>query len=56
VLDDRVPLHFANKLFPVGPRDFDKIKGALQLVYGKGLRNKAAGIAELARALVGKRS
>jgi acyl-CoA reductase-like NAD-dependent aldehyde dehydrogenase len=56
VLDDRVPLHFANKLFPVGPRDFDRIKGALQLVYGRGIRNKAAGIAELARALVGKRS
>ncbi len=56
VLDDRMPLHFANKLFPVGPDDFAKIKGALHLVYGKGVRARAAGIAQLARSLMGKRS
>ena len=55
VLDDRLPLHFANKLFPVGPRDFAKIKGALQIVYGRGLRQRAAGLVEVARALVGKK-
>jgi acyl-CoA reductase-like NAD-dependent aldehyde dehydrogenase len=29
VLDDRFGLHFANKLFPVGTRDFDRIRGAV---------------------------
>jgi hypothetical protein len=56
VLDDRLPLHFANKLFPVRPNDFAKIKGALQLVYGKGLRQRAAGLALVAKALVGNKS
>jgi len=56
VLDDRLPLHFPNKLFPVKPESFETIKGALQMVYGKGVRKKAAGIAALARALMGKSS
>jgi acyl-CoA reductase-like NAD-dependent aldehyde dehydrogenase len=60
VLDDRMPLRllgasWANKLFPIGPNDFAKIKAALHLVYGRGVRDRAAGIAQLAKALVGKK-
>lgn len=55
VLDDRLPLHFANKLFPVGPQDFDRIKGAVRLVYGRGLRRKLDGVKDLLRTLAGRR-
>ena len=54
VLDDRLPFGFANKLFPVGPRDFDRIKGAVRLVYGQGLRGKLEGVTDLVRGLVGR--
>lgn len=47
VLDDRLPLHFASKLFPVGAKDFDRIKGAVQLVYGGGLRRKIRGVRDI---------
>jgi hypothetical protein len=42
VLDDRFGLHFANKLFPVGARDYDRIQGAVRLVYGNGRRRLRA--------------
>jgi acyl-CoA reductase-like NAD-dependent aldehyde dehydrogenase len=49
VLDDRFGLHFANKLFPVGERDFDRIEGAVRLVYGQGLRARLAGLRKILR-------
>ncbi|MCA9710683.1 MAG: aldehyde dehydrogenase family protein, partial [Myxococcales bacterium] len=55
VLDDRLPLHFANKLFPVADADFDRIKGAVRLVYGHGLRGRLSGVGDLVRALRGRR-
>jgi hypothetical protein len=51
VLDDRLPLHFPNKLFPVGGKDFDRIKGAVRLVYGRGLERKLAGVKDLVRSI-----
>lgn len=54
VLDDRLPFHFANKLFPVGPGDFGTIRGAVKLVYGKGLRGKLEGAKDLVNALRGR--
>jgi acyl-CoA reductase-like NAD-dependent aldehyde dehydrogenase len=51
VLDDRLPVHFANKLFPVGEKDFDRIKGAVQLVYAPGLRRKLRGLRQLLETL-----
>jgi acyl-CoA reductase-like NAD-dependent aldehyde dehydrogenase len=51
VLDDRLPIGFANKLFPVGAGDFDRIKSALQLVYGRGVRRRLGGVVELVRGL-----
>ncbi len=52
VLTDRFGgLHFANKLFPVASGDFERIKGAVELVYRPGLRGKLRGIAALAQSL-----
>jgi len=56
VLDDRLPVGFANKLFPVGVGDFDRIKGAVRLVYGQGLRRKLDGVTDLVRGLFGRES
>ncbi len=49
VLDDRFPVHFANKLFPVAEHDFERIKGAVQVVYGHGIRRRLRGAADLIR-------
>jgi len=51
VLDDRLPMNFTNRLFPVAPADFDLIKGAVRLVYGHGLRKRLRGLSDLARGL-----
>ncbi len=56
VLDDRLPLHFPNKMFPVGEIDYDLFRGAVRLLYGKGLAKKAAALKELvASARAGRR-
>jgi len=55
VLDDRLPLHFANKLFPVAEGDFTTIKGAVKLVYASGVRAKLAGASDLLRTVLGRR-
>jgi acyl-CoA reductase-like NAD-dependent aldehyde dehydrogenase len=55
VLDDRLPIGFANKLFPVTAKDFGNIKGAVNLVYGRGFRDKLRGVRELVANLRGKR-
>ncbi len=36
VLDDRLPLHFASPVFPVGPADYARVKAAVELMYGRG--------------------
>ncbi|MEM6993658.1 MAG: aldehyde dehydrogenase family protein [Myxococcota bacterium] len=54
VLDDRLPLHFANKLFPVADGDFETIKGAVKIVYGSGIRARLSGAAELIRTKLGR--
>ncbi len=54
VLDDRFGLHFANKLFPVGERDFDRIEGAVRLVYGQGLRARLRGLRDILGTLRGR--
>ncbi|MCX4243714.1 aldehyde dehydrogenase family protein [Paraliomyxa miuraensis] len=53
VLDDRLPVSFANRLFPVAEGDFERIKGAIEIVYGHGLRGRLRGAVELVRALRG---
>jgi len=49
VLDDRAPLHFANKLYPVKDGDFDRILGVLRTVYGRGARARIGAIVDLVR-------
>lgn len=54
VLDDRFPLHFPAKLFPVGEGDFARIQAAVEVVYSPGLRGKLRGIGKLLRSVGGK--
>ena len=55
VLDDRFPLHFSSKLYPVRDHDFDRIKGAVQLVYGNGIRRRIRGVVDLVKSFVNDR-
>ena len=50
VLDDRFPLHFPTKLFPVSERDFATTRATVRLMYGKGLKRRLAALRELLRA------
>jgi acyl-CoA reductase-like NAD-dependent aldehyde dehydrogenase len=52
VLDDRFPITFASKLYPVKARDFGMTQATLQLVYGRGLRRRLRGVARLLRSLL----
>ncbi len=54
VLDDRAPVHIANKLFPVGPGDFGRLKAAVRLLYGRG-GSRLSGARDLVRSLTGAR-
>ncbi len=49
VLDDRLPLHFANKLYPVKDGDFDRILGALRMMYGHGPKRRLGALVDLIR-------
>lgn len=51
VLDERVPLGIANKLFPVGPKDYQRIAAAVRMIYGRGLGARLRGAARLVRGL-----
>lgn len=54
VLDDRLPLRFANKLFPVAPKSFPTLAGAIEMIYGRGLRTRAAGARKLLSSLMSR--
>ncbi len=47
VVEDRLPLHFPNKLFPVASGDYERFSGVIELLYGKGLRKKWQGLSRL---------
>lgn len=47
VVDDRLPIGFANRVFPVGARDFARFGGVIDLLYGKGLARRFRGLARL---------
>ncbi len=47
VLQDRMPLHAPAKVFPVGPRDYDRARGVIRTLYGRGLRGRWAGLRDL---------
>ena len=47
VVDDRFPLSHPNRIFPVGARDFGRLGGVIDLIYGKGVAQKWRGLARL---------
>ena len=47
VIDDRLPLHMPNKLFPVAEGDYGLFSGVIEVLYGKGLRKKWHGLTRL---------
>jgi acyl-CoA reductase-like NAD-dependent aldehyde dehydrogenase len=47
VLDDRLPLHRANKVFPVAASDFAMFSGVIDLIYGNGLAKRWRGLQRL---------
>ncbi len=56
VLEDRLPIHFANKLYPVEDGDFDRILGALRLAYGRGGKRRFGALVDLIRGKRGGQS
>ena len=55
VLDDRFPLHFPNKLFPVGARDYAMTRDVVATLYGATLAQRWRGVKALTRTLMGRR-
>lgn len=49
VVDDRLPFHNPNRIFPVGDADYGIFSGVIELMYARGLRGKAAGLGRLLR-------
>jgi len=47
VVDDRVPLSFANRVFPVAANDYGRFGGVIDLLYGKGVAQKWRGLTRL---------
>ena len=47
VLEDRLPLHFASKVFPVGEHDYDTFRGVVRTLYGEGVQGRLAGLRDL---------
>ena len=52
VLDDRFPIHPVNRVYPVGERDYATYSGAIDLLYGRGVRKRWDAL----KTLVGKRT
>ena len=51
VLDERLPVRAPNKLFPVGPRDYETTKHTLRMLYGKGPVRRVRAATEMVRSL-----
>jgi acyl-CoA reductase-like NAD-dependent aldehyde dehydrogenase len=47
VVDDRLPLHQPNRVFPVAPTDYGRFSGVIDLLYAKGLPQKWRGLSRL---------
>jgi acyl-CoA reductase-like NAD-dependent aldehyde dehydrogenase len=57
VLEDRLPLHAANRLYPVGPERYGSAKRAIEMLYRRSWLTRAGSALELVRAMLsGKRS
>jgi acyl-CoA reductase-like NAD-dependent aldehyde dehydrogenase len=47
VVDDRLPLHQPNRVFPVAAKDYGVFSGVIELIYGRGLRQRWRGFLKL---------
>ncbi len=47
VVDDRLPIHQANRMFPVAPQDYGIFSGVIDVLYGKGFAQKWRGLTRL---------
>jgi acyl-CoA reductase-like NAD-dependent aldehyde dehydrogenase len=47
VVDDRLPLHIPNKVFPVGDGDYRKFGAVIDLIYGGGWSARLRGLKRL---------
>jgi acyl-CoA reductase-like NAD-dependent aldehyde dehydrogenase len=47
VVEDRFPIHQPTKMYPVKPEMYAKISAALDLVYGRGLKQRWRGLLKL---------
>ena len=47
VVDDRLPIHQPNKIYPVGAGDFGRFGGVIDLLYGRGIAKKLRGLQRL---------
>jgi acyl-CoA reductase-like NAD-dependent aldehyde dehydrogenase len=47
VVDDRFPIHQPNKMYPVTPAQYDTFGGVIELVYGRGIRQRWRGLLKL---------
>jgi acyl-CoA reductase-like NAD-dependent aldehyde dehydrogenase len=53
LLEDRFPIHRASPIYPVGPRDYERVGRVLDLAYGPGIRRRLRGLAAIVRDLRG---
>jgi hypothetical protein len=47
VIDDRIPINQANKMFPVSPKLYGTLSGVIDLVYGSGFARRWRGLVKL---------
>ena len=47
VVDDRLPINQANRVFPVAEKDYGVFSGVIELIYGKGLGQRWRGLLKL---------
>jgi hypothetical protein len=47
VIDDRFPVHQANKMFPVTEAQYATFGAVIELVYGRGLKQRWRGLMKL---------
>ena len=49
VLDDRLPIGIPSRIYPVRDATYPLVRGFVQLIYGKGWRQRVTGLASLVR-------
>jgi hypothetical protein len=47
VVDDRFPINRPNKMYPVTPAQYSTFGGVIDLVYGRGIRQRWGGLLKL---------